>query len=100
MPHYTLRRRFFKRHSSRDIVSPDQIIPLSELASGEEAVFVDLHGGLGIRSRLTSLGFTPGVPLLMVQNYGWGSVIVELRGTRLALGRHEARKILVERRKS
>lgn len=100
MPHYTLRRRFFKRQPSRDILSSERVFPLSELASGEEATFVDLHGGWGIRGRLTSLGFTPGVPVLMVQNFGWGSVIVELRGTRVALGRHEARRILVERKKS
>jgi Fe2+ transport system protein FeoA len=31
----------------------------------------------------------------MVQNYGWGPVIVEVRDTKIALGRGEAHKISV-----
>ena len=46
---------------------------------------------------LVSLGFTPGVGVDMVQNYGHGPLIVALRGTRVALGRGEANKILVRR---
>jgi len=78
-------------------IAADQPLPLSELASGEQATFVELRGGRGVRGRLTSLGFTPGVPIIMVQNYGWGPLIVEVRGTRVALGRHEAKHILVQR---
>ncbi len=47
-------------------------------------------------SRLASLGFTPGANLHVVQNYGRGPIIVTLRDTRVALGRGEAQKILVE----
>lgn len=100
MPHSTLRRLFFKGHHPVRDFSSDRLLPLSELASGEKATFVDLRGGWGLKGRLTSLGFTPGVPILMVQNYGWGPVIVEVRDTRIALGRHEARRILVQRSQS
>jgi Fe2+ transport system protein FeoA len=48
--------------------------------------------------RLTSLGFTPGVEVYMVQNFGLGPLIVLVRGTRVALGRGEAHKIQVERK--
>lgn len=97
---YTLRKMFFKRGQPTKDFASERLLPLSELKSGEEATFVDLHGGRGIKGRLTSLGFTPGVPILMVQNYGWGPVIVEVRDTRVALGRHEAKRILVQRRPS
>ncbi len=53
--------------------------------------------GHGFLSRLASLGFTPGAHLRVVQNYGHGPIIVSLRDTRVALGRGEANKILVER---
>jgi ferrous iron transport protein A len=46
-------------------------------------------------SRLATLGFTPGAELTMIQNYGWGPLIVQIRGTRIALGRGEASKVNV-----
>lgn len=100
MSHYILRRWFFKRGRQVRDPASGKLLPLSELTSGEKATFVELRGGWGVKGRLTSLGFTPGVPILMVQNYGWGPVIVEVRDTRVALGRHEAKRILVERSQS
>jgi ferrous iron transport protein A len=41
------------------------------------------------------MGFTPGETISMVQNYGRGPIIVSIRGTLLALGRGEARKVAV-----
>jgi ferrous iron transport protein A len=55
-----------------------------------------MGGGHHFVSRLASLGFTPGTRLRVIQNYGHGPIIVSLRGTRVALGRGEAGKILVE----
>jgi ferrous iron transport protein A len=46
-------------------------------------------------SHLAPLGFTPGARVEMVQNFGHGPVIVMVRGTRIALGRGEAQKIIV-----
>jgi ferrous iron transport protein A len=97
MPPHPRKRWFFKEPDAPAPISTDQPLPLSELASGEQATFVELRGGRGVRGRLTSLGFTPGVPVFMVQNYGWGPLIVEVRGTRVALGRHEAKYIFVQR---
>lgn len=72
-------------------------IPLSALASGEVGVVRQLVGGRGFRSRLATLGFTPGVEVNMVQNFGHGPLIVLVRDTRVALGRGEAAKVLVGR---
>ena len=43
------------------------------------------------------MGFTPGARLRVIQNRGRGPLIVAVRDTRVALGRGEAEKILVER---
>lgn len=71
---------------------------LNDLAAGETAVVCAIGGGARFRSRVASLGFTPGVVVKMIQNYGHGAVIVSLRGTRVALGRGEARKVGVSQR--
>jgi ferrous iron transport protein A len=70
--------------------------PLAQLVAGEAAALVEIAGGGGGVGRLTSLGFTPGVEITMAQNSGKGPLIVSLRGTRVALGRLEAQKILVQ----
>lgn len=98
------RPRTWFRHSHRStrhhrpIQSEDYIqISLSELAVGEQGSLVTSHGGRLFANRLASLGFTPGVQVIMEQNYGHGPLLVTVRGTRVALGRGEAAKIIVER---
>lgn len=75
----------------------DHLQLLSEMTVGEAANIVFFKGGRTINNRLTSLGFTPGVHINMIQNYGHGPLIVTVRGTRVALGRGEAANIIVER---
>ena len=72
-------------------------IPLAELLINERAVILSFSIGRPETNRLVSLGFTPGTKVDMTQNYRHGPVIVTIRGTRVALGRSEAAKILVER---
>ena len=72
-------------------------ISLSEMVAGEAATIFAFQGGKVVNNRLASLGFTPGVTVSMTQNYGRGPLIVTVRGTRVALGRGEAVKIIVER---
>jgi len=73
-------------------------ISLTELAVDDRATILDLTIGRMEITRLASLGFTPGAVVNMTQNYGRGPLIVVVRGTRVALGRSEAAKIVVERR--
>lgn len=69
---------------------------LAELIKGEHGTVLAFEGGRIVNNRLTSLGFTPGVEINVVQNYGRGPLIVIVRGSRVALGRGEARKIIVQ----
>jgi Fe2+ transport system protein FeoA len=59
-----------------------------------------MDGGRGLLCRMTSLGFTPGVEVTVVQNYGHGPLIARVRDARIALGRGEAGKIYVRRRET
>jgi ferrous iron transport protein A len=72
-------------------------ISLTELSVDKHGTILALNIGFVGTTRLVSLGFTPGADVRMIQNYGRGPLIVTVRGTRVALGRGEAAKIVVER---
>jgi ferrous iron transport protein A len=57
-----------------------------------------MDGGQRLLCRMTSLGFTPGAEVMIVQNYGRGPLIARVRDARIALGRGEAKKIYVQKR--
>jgi ferrous iron transport protein A len=69
---------------------------LSEITTGKQATLASVQVGRELTSRLTSLGLTPGVRVQVLQNHGHGPLIVNVRGTNIALGRGEADKLLVE----
>jgi ferrous iron transport protein A len=81
------------------MASDTPLIGLDQVAQGSRAVVRTLAGGVALVSRLAALGVVTGAPLEMLQNRGRGPLLVLVRGTRLALGRGEARRILVEERR-
>jgi ferrous iron transport protein A len=70
---------------------------LADLPQGERAVIRVMRGGRVFGLRAASMGFTEGTEVRMVRNQSHGPVIVEVRGSQVALGRGEASKIWVER---
>jgi ferrous iron transport protein A len=79
----------------RKVAVIDSRFRLTELKTGESATVGQLVGGARFRSRLAALGFTPGAQITMLQNIGYGPLIVRLRDARIALGRGEASKIRI-----
>lgn len=69
---------------------------LSEISTGKQVILTSVLVGLELTSRLTSLGLTPGVEVQVLQNHGRGPIIINVRGTHVALGRGEAEKLMVE----
>jgi Fe2+ transport system protein FeoA len=72
-------------------------IPLKDLSVDNHATISAFKIGIAEATRLVSLGFTPGAEVSMTQNYGYGPLIVRVRGTCVALGRVEAANIFVQR---
>lgn len=70
-------------------------VPLARLLPGETALVESLGTGKSLVARCLALGFTPGVKVTMVRNPRSGPLIVDVRGTRVALGRSEAQKICI-----
>ena len=72
-----------------------QDILLDQLAPGSRAVVIELRGGRGFASRLAGMGISVGCQIEMLQNAARGPLLVRVRDTRIALGRIEASKIVV-----
>ncbi|HOT93105.1 MAG TPA: ferrous iron transport protein A [Anaerolineae bacterium] len=71
------------------------MVPLTALNPGQVGLIHQLRGGHRFVSRLAALGFTPGAPVEVMRNHGFGPLIVAVRGAQVALGRGEANHILV-----
>ena len=82
-------------HGQMECETESKAVPLSALATHESGTVHYLKGGHELVSRLSALGFVPGSPLQILQNYDVGPLIVSVRGTRIALGREEARRVRV-----
>ena len=69
---------------------------LSEIATGTRVVFRGVNAGRALSSRLAAFGLVDGAQLEVLQNSARGPVLVRVHNTRVALGRNEATKVLVE----
>ncbi|MGB9880946.1 MAG: FeoA family protein [Anaerolineae bacterium] len=69
---------------------------LADLPAEARAIVKVLPGAPGLARRLVALGLTPGTEVVVAQNRGHGPLIVEAHGARLALGRGQAARVLVE----
>ncbi len=67
---------------------------LTELKTGEIGVVIQVAGGYGLRQKLALRGIKEGSWLRMVSSSG-GPVVVESRGSQIALGRGMAQKVVV-----
>ena len=54
-----------------------------------------IESGLSAKKRLTELGFIEKEPVHVIKNSGFGPMVVEVKGTRIALGHFETLKIIV-----
>ncbi|OGI44046.1 MAG: hypothetical protein A2150_02355 [Candidatus Muproteobacteria bacterium RBG_16_64_11] len=66
------------------------------MPTGTHALVRALRGGQELMSRLSALGLVAGAPVEVLQNRGRGPLLVLVRDTRVALGRGEALKVLVD----
>jgi Fe2+ transport system protein FeoA len=72
-------------------------IPLTDLKEGEEAAIVSILGGRAASKRLADLGLTPGTQIKILRNALFGGPMeLELRGSKLVLGRGIAAKVVVK----
>ncbi len=78
------------------------MLPLGLLQSGEKGEIINILStgrgmGKGIIFRLESMGLMPGKIVEILNNTGWGPMLVKVDGSRIAIGRGMAMKIMVKR---
>jgi len=74
-----------EEHMSLLMVNHSKKIKLTEITWGTK-----------LKKKLQDMGLTPGVEFSIVSQTGHGPVVLDVRGTRLALGRGIVSKIFVE----
>ena len=71
---------------------------LINIKSGEDAEIISILGGQMVNKRLSDLGLTPGTKIKVLRRAPFrGPIEIEVRGSKLVLGRGLASKILVKR---
>jgi ferrous iron transport protein A len=73
----------------------EKLTPLSDIKTGRTVQLVAIEGGQNVTRRLAAMGMLPRAELEVVRNDNPGPFIVRVRGTRIALGRGVAHKIMV-----
>ena len=73
-------------------ISPD--ITLETAAQGQWLRLMHIDAGKQLTHRLTELGLTPGVKLMIVHDSG-GPMVLSVRDSRVAIGRGMAGKLFV-----
>jgi ferrous iron transport protein A len=71
------------------------MMPLSMASPGEAVKVIAVRAGWGLQRRLADLGLTPGVKVRVISSGRPGPVIIDVRGSRLALGYGVAHRIMV-----
>jgi len=74
----------------------NQGMPLAMARPGEVVTVIGVRAGWGLQRRLADMGLTPGVQIRVINSQMPGPVLIELRGSRVALGRGIAQKIIVK----
>jgi len=75
----------------------NQGIPLAMVTPGELVTVTEVRGGWGLQRRLADMGLIPGVQIRVMNSQAPGPVLINLRGSRVALGRGIAQKIAVKK---
>ena len=70
-------------------------MPLSLASAGETVELVAIKVGWGLQRRLADMGLTPGVMVRVISSGKPGPVVLDVRGSRLALGYGVAHRIMV-----
>ena len=70
-------------------------IPLSSVEAGRKVRLVRVDAGQGLRARLAAMGLIPNVEFSVLRNAHPGPFMINVKGSRVMLGRGMAHKIMV-----
>ena len=73
-------------------------VKLSKIDAGETVCFKDVTVGNELRTRLAAMGMVSSAEITVVSNSSRGPFVVNVKGSKIALGRRMAEKIIVMRK--
>ena len=74
----------------------NELIPLSSVPAGKTIKMVSVDAGQGLKSRLPAMGLLTNVNFKVIDNQHPGPFVLSLKGSKIALGRGMAAKIMVK----
>ena len=81
---------------NNDKPSPRNGLYLDTSTKGQTYTMLGLDGGTKFREKIYSMGLNPGVKFTIIQNSGSGPIEIEVRHTKLAIGRGMAARIKIK----
>jgi len=73
----------------------DKPKPLSNVKAGQKVRVVSIDAGRGLAGRLLAMGIIPNSEIAMLTESSSGPVVIEVKGSKVMLGRGMAQKIIV-----
>ena len=70
-------------------------ILLKDIISGSNVKLLKIEAGQALKARLAAMGLLPGVQFKIINNGHPGPLVIDLKGSRIVLGRGMAGKIVV-----
>ena len=70
-------------------------MPLAMVRPGELVTVTGVRAGWGLQRKLADMGLTPSIQIRVINSQMPGPVLIDLRGSRVALGRGVAQKVMV-----
>ena len=77
-------------------MSKDTKMPLSDTKVGQKVSLLSIDACDELRSRLAAMGMVPNVIMTIVSNGNRGPFVVNVKGSKIVLGRGMAHKVMVE----
>lgn len=74
----------------------DSAKPLSKVEAGTTVRFVSVDAGHGLKQRLAAMGLLPNVRITVLCNWHCGRLIVNVKNTKVVLGRGMAHRVMVK----
>jgi len=77
-------------------IKPNNGLHLDSATVGRSYTMLGLEGGQSFREKIYSMGLNPGVKFKILLNSGHGPIEIEVRHTKLAIGRGMAIRIKIK----
>ncbi len=79
------------------VKNTNRVVPLSSLMPGEKGRVVGIAGGRGVIRKLYEMGLVPSSKVEVLVSHMPGPVLIKVNGSRIAIGRGIAMKIMVRK---